>query len=480
MGTGLRRRMKRHRSPDAILATSLLNVHEGGSLRLAARRKILHFPWLLLATAAVLVAFGLIYPRPICGQTSGKTVRHHRVQEGDPDSAKLTEAENDLAKQDYAHAEPILKDIVGVHPANYAAWYDLGFLYHAQGRREDSIAAYRKSVDAKPSVFESNLNLGLALADSGDPEAEGYLRAATKLQPVSNPDQGREQAWMALGTYLQPQKPEQALEAFHQAASSDATNPEPHLVAGSMLEKTHPAEAEKEYRQALAIDPNSSDAASALANLYMRQRRFSDAEPLLRSLIKTRPNDAAAHFQVGRMLAIGGKRDDAIVEMQAGLKLDPSDSKAQRDLADMYVDAGKYDEAQSMYETLVASYPNDADLHYGFGRALLKKKKFAEAEKQLLKTVQLKPDLAPAYGDLAAAADENQDYALAIKAVDTRAKYLPEIPVTYFLRATAYDHLHDVKQAAAYYHQFLDVDAGKNPDQEWQARHRLIAIEPKK
>jgi hypothetical protein len=42
-----------------------------------------------------------------------------------------------------------------------------------------------------------------------------------------------------------------------------------------------------------------------------------------------------------------------------------------------------------------------------------------------------------------------------------------------FLWATAYDTLHDKKQAVAYYHRFLDSAAGKLPDQEWQARQRL-------
>src|SRR5246127_1272954 len=142
-------------------------------------------------------------------QSSRPSVRHHRVEEN-PDAAKLTEAETDIGKHDYASAEPLLKEIVASHPENYAAWYDLGFVYHALGRRDDSIAAYRKSVEAKPDVFESNLNLGLALADTGQPEAEGFLRAATRLQPVSNPEQGRERAWMALATYLQSRKPEEA------------------------------------------------------------------------------------------------------------------------------------------------------------------------------------------------------------------------------------------------------------------------------
>ena len=481
MGLGLNDRMEINNRSWLIAAQSAT-----GRVRAPAptwSHKSENFACQRLGTVSSLIFLFLllltgVLPRAVA-QTS-KTVRHHRVQEGDPDAARLTEAENDLAKQDYATAEPILKGIVAAHPANYAAWYDLGFLYHSTGQHEDSIAAYRKSVEAKSDVFESNLNLGLELADAGENEAEGYLRASTKLQPVTNPEQGHARAWMALGTFLQPRKPEEAFEAFHQAALADPKSPEPHLVAGAMLEKQHPAEAEKEYRQALVIDPSSSDANIALANLYMRQRRFSEAEPLLRALLKSHPNDAAVHFQLGRMLAIAGKNDDAIAEMEAGLALDPPDSKAQRDLADLYVDSRKYDQAQRLYESLTASYPNDADLHYGFGRALLKQKKFAEAEKELLKTVQLKPDLGTAYGDLAIAADENKDYELAIKAVETRAKYLPDTPMSFFMRATAYDHLHDPKQAASYYHQFLNVAGGKYPDQEWQARHRLIAIEPKK
>jgi hypothetical protein len=60
-----------------------------------------------------------------------------------------------------------------------------------------------------------------------------------------------------------------------------------------------------------------------------------------------------------------------------------------------------------------------------------------------------------------------------------RSKYLPEIPVTYFLWATAYDTLHQKASAAAYYHHFLDSAAGKMPNEEWQARQRLIILERK-
>src|ERR1700688_4408519 len=125
-------------------------------------------------------------PIPVAtAQSTGKTVRHHKVEEQETDGASLAEAESDIDKRDFASAEPLLKKYLESHADNYVAWYDLGFVNHQLGRREDSIAAYRKSVGAKPDVFESNLNLGLALADSGDPEAERFLRAATKLNPNS-------------------------------------------------------------------------------------------------------------------------------------------------------------------------------------------------------------------------------------------------------------------------------------------------------
>jgi hypothetical protein len=40
--------------------------------------------------------------------------------------------------------------------------------------------------------------------------------------------------------------------------------------------------------------------------------------------------------------------------------------------------------------------------------------------------------------------------------------------------------LKNVKQASVNYHLFLNAANGKYPDQEWQAKHRLIALEPKK
>jgi tetratricopeptide (TPR) repeat protein len=426
-----------------------------------------------------LLVLGTSLPAQI---STSKTVRHRRVPVVDPSqSAELAQAESAIEKKDYETAEPLLNKIVAAQPANYQAWFDLGFVYNALGKSDDSIAAYRKSVKAKPDIFESNLNLGLMLAKTKQPDAEKFLRAATGLKPQSRGDEARARAWLGLARTLEESQPQEALEAYRQAAALQPKDPEPRLSAGKLLENANKfADAEEQYKQALTLDPSSQDALIGLANVYMRGRRFPEAEEYLRKVVAQRPNEAAPHIQLGRVLAADQKYDEAIAELQAGLKIAPNDAQAQQDLADVYGSAGKYADAEVLYRSLLTAHADDAELHHKRGQSLLKLKKFAPAEQEFRAAVELKPEWGEAYGDLAVAANENQNYPMAIQALDMRAKYLPEIPVGYFLRATAYDHLRDYRQAAANYHLFLQVANGKYPDQEWQARHRLITIEPKK
>jgi tetratricopeptide (TPR) repeat protein len=409
----------------------------------------------------------------------------HHVQVPDEDSpaqpAELTAAEAAIEKRDYEGAERLLRKVTEHDGASYVAWFDLGFVENALGKVDESITAYRKSVAAKPDVFESNLNLGLQLAKTGQPGAEEFLRAATQLKPTSHPAEGQYRAWLSLAHVLEKSKPDEALQADREAATLQPKQAEPHLSAGQLLEKENKfADAEQEYKRALALDSQSGDAVVGMANIYMQGRRFPEAEDSLRKLLAIQPNSGPTHIQMGRVLAAEGKNDEAVAELQAGLKLEPGDDAAHREVADLFAAAGKNDLAEGAYRELLAVHPNDAELHRRLGEALLLQKKFVPAQQEFAAAIKVKPDLADAYGGLAFAASNNKDYALVIRSLDARAKLLPEVPTTYFLRASAYDHLHDPKKAAANYHLFLKAANGKYPEQEWQATHRLIALEPKK
>jgi tetratricopeptide (TPR) repeat protein len=452
---------------------------------------------LVLLTAWVLTAWFAV---SALAQQTHTTVRHYKERIDDT-PPEIAQAEDAIQKNDFAAAETLLKKAIDKDPKNYQAWFDLGFVLNRLGRTEESIHAYRQSVAAKPDVFESNLNLGLMLVRVNNPDGEQFLRAATGLKPTAHVEEGQARAWIALAHSLENAKPEDALQAYRKASELTPKDPEPHLSAGLLHERRKEfSDAEAEYKQVLTLDPRSSDrhnndpqnhdlhtndpatteAAIGLTNIYMKSNRLGDAEPLLRKLAAERADDSGIHLQLGRVLAAEDKKDDAIAELQTALKIAPSDTDAQRDLADLLVQSKKLPDAEKLYRALVTVHTNDAELHELLGEVLLKERKFPDAQQEFVATIKLKPDLGVAYGSLAIAANENQNYALTIKALEARAKLLPENPISYFLRATALDHLQDYKQAAQYYHLFLDAASGKYPDEEWKARHRLIWIESKK
>lgn len=413
-------------------------------------------------------------------QTKG-TVRHHRdVVVENAVSPQVEQAEAAIEKRDFAAAEPLLTKAVADDPKDYRAWYDLGYVYGSTGRKPEQIDAYRRAVAAKPDVFESNLVLGLALLAANDPEGATFLRAATRLKPTSRPVENLALVWLTLGRALQDSRPDEALEAFHQAAALQPKDPAPHLSAAELLEKRGDLDAaEKEFKQAVELDPKSSEALAGLVNVCTKTKRLPEAESALRAYLGQNPQSATGHLQLARVLAAQGKNDEAADELSVVLKLSPDDPDALREMAGMNAAAKKYDEAARQYRALIQQSPKDAQLHYALGSVLMQQHKFPEAQQEFIATLQIKPDLAEAYGDLAVAAGENKNYPLVLRVLDARAHYLPETPGTYFLRATAYDNMKAYKEAAENYRQFLAAANGKYPDQEWQARHRLVAIDPK-
>jgi Flp pilus assembly protein TadD len=438
-------------------------------------------------SAAVLLSMALTVAATlvsVAAQESKPTVRHHRVAEVVPDdssSPEVDQAETAMQHRDFTTAESLLQKAITAKPNDYRAWFDLGYVYNATQRGTQAIDAYRKSVAAKPEVFESNLNLGILLAGQGNKvEAARYLKAAIQLKPTANPEQGLARAWQSLGRVEEDSDPQQALAAYAEAAKLNPKAAQPHLSAGILLEKRNELDAAaREFQLAAELDTKSPEALAGLANVSMKQKKYAEAEAALRKLLAADPQNNNARVQLGRVLAAEVKSAEAAQELQQGLKADPGDPRAALELGTLYVQAGKDSEAEQQFRVAVQKMPQDAEAHYALGSLLMHERKYPEAQQELLVAVKLKPDLADAYGNLAVVASENKNYELALKSLDYRAKFLPESPASYFLRATCFDNLKAVKQAVEYYQRFLAADAGKLPDQEWQARHRLIALDPR-
>jgi len=212
-----------------------------------------------------------------------------------------------------------------------------------------------------------------------------------------------------------------------------------------------------------------------LVNVAIASKQYGEAEANVRQYLAAAPGDSQAHLLLGRLLAAEGNNDDALAELNAAGS--QNDAAVLREKAELLSAVGRQGEAAPIYKSLVDQNGNDAQLRYEYGIALMHQQQWPASQEQLMLAVKLRPNLASAYGDLAVVASENKQYDLTLKALEIRTKLLGDNPGTFFLRATALDHLRRYPEATENYRQFLAVANGKYPDEEWKARHRLIAIE---
>jgi tetratricopeptide (TPR) repeat protein len=399
----------------------------------------------------------------------------------------LQEAETLLRNQQYAAAEEKLKLALVTYPKVPQAWFDLGFAQSHQHKTQDAITSYRKAVELAPKWFEAQLNLGVALFKSGNAAAaEPVLRLATELTPLSGGDEARGSAWLALAEVREQMgaAAKDTAAAYDQAFSLEAGGPELLVKSGLLLANANDAAGAEAHFQK-AAEAGDSGGMVQLVKLLVRQQRYADAENWLGKYVAQNPDDATARVEYSRLLASENKKAEAIAALQSVKQPYPKDVAIE--LAELYLANKQYKDAESLLRPLLeanaaSGQPSptkpDAQLVYDLGLALLYQLKYSEAETMLLQALRLKPDLTEGYVHLADAARESQHYELSIKAIDEYVRRAGETPKTYFIRATNYDHLKMYKPAVENYKHFLEVSGGKYPDQEFQARHRLKAIQP--
>jgi predicted Zn-dependent protease len=456
------------------------------------------FVLLLASIFASGAAFGQTSARKLEPPASGSAPYAAMAQ---PVSDEVAEAEAAIVSSDWKTAEARLAPWLAAHPADARALFDAGYVAVMQNRPEEAARLYRRAVEANPKSFEAHVELGLLLARQGKlAEARPELAAATTLDPGATGADAQAKAWRALAQIDRATDPALASEDLLEALKLSPETLDDTLLAASLAEQTGQYEAaEAAYRRVLAENANStanpaanpaansaanSAAANAAANaglahLLILRKQYPEAEALLRKALDQSPGDAALTVQLATVLADQNKAE-ALPLMQKLHEAHPQDAAITRILAEVLAEAGEAAASDQLYVRLLTASPDDPALLVAHGENLIRQLKFAEAFAAFDKATRLDPANGNGWSGLAFAASKTNQPSVTLHALAMRAKSLPEVPSTYFLRARAYDTLHQKTAAAACYHQFLAASAGKFPNQEWQARQRLLVLEDKK
>lgn len=390
----------------------------------------------------------------------------------------LSQAEIAIDTKDFVHAKTLLDTYLSAHSNDARALFDRGYVEDAQDHDDTAASYYQKAIAADPKLFESRLALGLILARQGkQQEAHEQLEAASKLEPNPPNPSAKAQAFRALAQLDRSSNPDAAKQELLQALALSPETPADLLLTGEIAEaEDDEVSAETAYRRLLNQQPNSSEATAGLAHVLIAQKKYADAEPLIKTALIRDPDDPALNTQLAIVLNAEGKQNEAVEALERLHAKQPDNAAINSMLADAYTQNGAADQAEPLYVQLLKAAPNDPSLLTARGENLIRQQRYAEAVTVLQKSVTLKPDNGDAWSSLAFAASESHQPQLVLDSLSARSKYLEETPATYFLWATAYDNLHHTKEAADYYHKFLAASNGRFPDQEWQAKHRLVTL----
>lgn len=228
-------------------------------------------------------------------------------------------------------------------------------------RLQDEIA--RTVTDEIQIDLTSQERASFASARSVDPEAhDDYLRGRYQMTRLVAREAGRSVDPEAHDEYVQL-----AIGYFKQAIEKEPTYARPYaglarayIILGSPpLGVNSPKQilpaAKAAATRALELDPSLGEAHFSLAQIIeLCDWNWSEAEKEYRTALELNPNSADSHLQYGRFLQAMGRNDETMSQMKYATELDPFDMVTRVTVGFVTYASRRYDPAIGQFEGLAA------------------------------------------------------------------------------------------------------------------------------
>lgn len=209
-----------------------------------------------------------------------------------------------LDQNDAPRAERLARAIVDKQPANAEAHFLLGKALMAQKKTDDARTFFEKAAALAPD----NSLYRRTLAENLDLAAQEAITQDDPLRAIG--------LWKrCLGLKFKPAQTEQNLAEAYRAQGE------------ALRGKNQEAEAEKAFREAMALIPANPIPRLDLANLLLGSDRLLEAERVLKDLVDAHPSFEPGHLAYVRLLHRMGDVRGALAQIDRLLGLKP-DSEA--------------------------------------------------------------------------------------------------------------------------------------------------------
>ena len=405
------------------------------------------------------------------GKSKSKPATPAAQAKEDPLAPLLRRATEAIDKLDFQAALEPLQQYIAQRPDDAYAHFQLGYAFVGLKRLQDSKSEFSRAIALDPKLAAAHLNLGLVqMATDPEAAADSFRRAAELSPSESRP------RFLEGASLEQSGKLAEAIEQYRAAAALDSRNYEILFTLGrALLRHNDAAGAEKQFLEAIAVRGDSAPARLGLANSLLDQNQYQAASDAFAEYLKLNPADRAAHYEQATALLNLDRPDDALAELdRAGAPASPETLKMR---AEIYMQQKKWKEAAETLTQALRASPKDLEQAAWLGRVDIELRDYPAAIAILGQVYKQNPRSLDALRDLANAFFLHEDYAAALGAMDQLSKLEPPRPGSWFVRAICYDKLSRKAEAIDAYRKFVDQDNGEHDTQDFQARHRILALQ---
>jgi len=192
-----------------------------------------------------------------------------------------------------------------------------------------------------------------------------------------------------------------AFEMWSDVVAKRPNNPRAHDSLGIAWEALGRLdEAEREYREAIRIDPGYVNAYNNLGSVLSKRGSLDEAIAQYRAALRVAPRHLVARINLGDALVRRGILDEGTRMLRGVVRNNPTHPVALYALGNALSARGDLDEAIEKYRRALEAKPDFAKVHYSLGNALRDKGLLEEAVEEYRQAARLEPNLAPVHNNL--------------------------------------------------------------------------------
>ena len=320
----------------------------------------------------------------------------HALVAQSPEAA-LSEAQQYRQVGDQGKALAILERAVREFPRNPVIRFNLGSLLGELGRHDEAARALRAGLELEPHHAEARLTLAKVLVQSHQ-----YAAGLSEIDRYAN----------LVGIRLQ---------GF-----------EGHYVRGLALRRLdRPAEAEKELRRAVEIDPGHVDALFNLGTVLEQSGANQEAAAYLRKAADLEPENPDIRYRLAKLLLKLGDSDAGNAELAAFQQLREQAQQLARlsvlmRQAARHMSTGDAEQAKDLYQQVIRLHPNHAEAHANLGVAYEALGQGNSAQAMFRKATEIRPDYAEAHLNLGLKLAEKAQFEDALRSISEAVRLAPD------------------------------------------------------